>query len=343
MKSSKKSCNHKPFHPPAFGHVKKRYKDGAISFFKDQSLRAFFMYARKNRQRNHQENKSAYKPIIPAVEQALKILLSLAEGPKFKMRLTDICHQTGICKSKGYSILHTLMQYGFIEKDLQTKTYSLGPSLLFLSRNFLDHLYYPDVAAPFLKTLARETGGTAMFGLISGPHVFVLNQREGNANIGFRLRVGQRFHITLGAHGKAIVAFLSETERKTILSRKKLYFYGDPSRMDMKRLKEEITTCRDSGFAYEIGEVTPGVTVISAPVFGFREKLIGCIGLIGVYPKRKIEEYGTKVADVAKQISYKLGADAGSILSMGTKRRKIEGTNKRNILRLLEGASDASF
>ena len=233
------------------------------------------------------------------------------------------------------------MQYGFTEKDLQTKTYSLGPSLLFLSRNFLDNLYYPDIVAPFLESLAKETGGTAMFGLISGSHVFVLNQREGNENIGFRLRFGQRFHITLGAHGKAIVAFLPEAEREAILSRKKLYFHGDPSRVDMKRLKKEFVKCRESGFACDIGEVTPGVTVISAPVFGLREKLIGCIGLIGVYPKSKIQEYGPKVTSVAKQISHKLGANAGSILSMEAKQKKIEKASKGNVLRVSGGESDA--
>jgi hypothetical protein len=84
------------------------------------------------------------------------------------------------------------------------------------------------------------------------------------------------------------------------------------------------------------------VTVISAPVFGLHEKLIGCVGLIGAYPKSKIDEYGAKVASVAKQISHKLGAYAGSILPMETKQKKMEGTSKGNILRVLEGGHDAS-
>lgn len=312
------------------------------SALKGKPERALFVHGKMSQQKNDQKGKSAYKPIVPAVEQASRILICLGESSNSKMSVTDICRQVGIHKSKGYSILHTLMKYGFTEKDQQTKTYSLGPSLLFLSRNFLDGLYYPDVVAPFTESLARDTGGTAMFGLISDSHVFVLNQREGNGNIGFRLRIGQRFHITLGAHGKAIVAFLPEAERKAILSRKKLYFHGDPSRVEMKRLEEEFARCRESGFACDIGEVTPGVTVISAPVFGLREKLIGCVGLIGFYPKRKIEEYGSKVASVAKQISHKLGAYTGSILSMEAKRRKIEGTNKGNILRVLKGENNAS-
>jgi DNA-binding IclR family transcriptional regulator len=121
---------------------------------------------------------------------------------------------------------------------------------------------------------------------------------------------------------------LPEVERNAILSRKKLYFHGDPSRVEMKRLKEEFARCRESGFAYEIGEVTPGVTVISAPVLGLREKLIGCVGLIGVYPKSKIDEYGAKVASVAKQISRKLGAYAGSTLpqSEGRLRAQLKET-----------------
>jgi DNA-binding IclR family transcriptional regulator len=53
--------------------------------------------------------------------------------------------------------------------------------------------------------------------------------------------------------GKAIVVFLSETEREKILFRKNLYFYGDPSRMDKERLLKEIEQCRKRGFAEEIG------------------------------------------------------------------------------------------
>ena len=74
------------------------------------------------------------------------------------MKLTEICKEVGIHKSKGHSILNTLSQFGLVEKDPRTKTYSLGTALIFLSRHVLDHLSYPDIVAPFLEDLARETG-----------------------------------------------------------------------------------------------------------------------------------------------------------------------------------------
>jgi len=253
----------------------------------------------------------AYKSLVPAVEQASRILFCLAEGPRHKWILTDICRKVGIYKSKGHSILNTLMRFGLVEKNLQTKEYYLGPGLIFLSRSVLDNLSYTEIVTPFLEKLAKDTNGTAVFGLISGTHVLVVSKREGNQNIGFGLRLGHRFHITLGAHGKAILSFMSEPEREKVLTKKKLYFYGDVSRMDMKRLSEDIRRCRDLGFAQDIGEVTPGVTVISAPVFGLREKIVGCTILIGTFGASRTEEYGPRVASASGQISHRLGARTG--------------------------------
>jgi len=252
--------------------------------------------------------KSAYKPLVPAVEQASHILLWLAEHQR-KTKLTQICKQVGIHKSKGHSILHTLMQFGFVEKDSLGKTYSLGPNLIFLARSFLDNLSYPEIVVPFLENLARETSATAVFGFISGDHVLVIAKREGNQNIGFTLPIGHRVPITLGAHGKAIVAFMPEKERKKILSSKQLYFFGDTLRIDKKRLQEEFVKCRELGFARDLGEVTPGVNVVSAPVFRVGEKIIGCINLFGTFHQELIDPFGQKVTEIARLVSSKIGAD----------------------------------
>ena len=261
----------------------------------------------------NKKGKSAYKPVVPAVEQASRILLFLEGSPHFKVTLTEIGQQVGIHKSKAFSILNTLKQFGFVEKDSQTKTYSLGTRLIFLARNVLDNLYYPDIVAPFLQNLAIETNGTAVFGLINGEHVFVVSKHEGNQNIGFSVRLGHRFHITLGAHGKAILAFMPESEREKILARKKVYFYWEPSGVNMKLLRGEFARCRELGFAQDIGKITPGVNVVSAPLFAHHEKIIGCLILIGTFQESMIDQYGPKVVHAAKQISIKLGANVENL------------------------------
>ena len=81
--------------------------------------------------------------------------------------------------------------------------------------------------------------------------------------------------------------------------------------MDMKRLSEDMRRCRDLGFAQDIGEVTPAVNVLSAPVFGLREKIVGCTILIGTFGANRAEEYGPRVTSASGQISHRLGARTG--------------------------------
>ena len=132
--------------------------------------------------------------------------------------------------------------------------------------------------------------------------------------MGFTIRLGHRFHITLGAHGKAIVAFMPEADREKILTKKRVYFHGlNISRLNMKRLRDELTKCRQLGYAQDVGEITTGVNFVSAPVFGVQEKIIGCIILIGTFAESLIEKYGPKTADGARQVSYKLGTDVKTL------------------------------
>jgi len=259
------------------------------------------------------QEKSGYKPFVPAVEQAARVLICLGRGPQFRMTLTEICREVGIYKSKGYSILNTLKQFGFVEKDSQTKTYSLGPGILFLSRHLLDHMDIRERVTPFLEELAVDSQSTALLGLISSDQVFVVARHEGNQNIGVTIRLGHRFHITSGAHGKAIVAFMPKEETKRILSRKRLFFYGDPSRLDRERLGQELEACRTSGFSYDLGGLQAGINAVSAPVFGAKGRIIGCLILMGPFSQGLITTNGPKVAATARRISLALGASAESL------------------------------
>jgi len=262
------------------------------------------------------EGKSGYKPLVPAVEQASRVLICLGRSQQFKMTLTEICREVGIYKSKGYSILNTLMQFGFVEKDPQTKTYALGPGLLSLSRHLLDHLDIRERVAPFLKELAVDTQSTALLGMISAEQVFVVAKHEGNRDISITIRLGHRFHITAGAHGKAIVAFMPEAERRRILSRKKLFFYRDPAHMDMGKLKKELEKCRGQGFSQDIGGLQAGINAVSAPLFGPQEKMVGCVILMGTFSEGLVETNGLKLAETAREISSALGVDKMAFSSL---------------------------
>ena len=92
---------------------------------------------------------------------------------------------------------------------------------------------------------------------------------------------------------------------------KKLFFHGDATKFDRKRLKAELARCRETGYAFDMGELNVGINVIASPVFDSQRRVIGSMFIMGIFSEAFIEEYGSIVAESAKHFSSLLGADIG--------------------------------
>jgi DNA-binding IclR family transcriptional regulator len=245
--------------------------------------------------------------IVPAVEQASRILFCMAGHGSSHMSLTDICGKVGIHKSKAYSILLTFQRFGIIQKNVDGKGYSLGPSLMSLSRKVLDNFNIQKSAEPALEELAKKTGGTMTLGLIAEDKVFVAAKYESSADIGVTVRVGHSYPLSYGSHGKAIAAFLPKEKLDNLLKNKQLYFYNKLGSVDNSRLEKELAQCRQDGFALDLGEVTPGLNTVAAPVLGPKSNPIGYITLLGLFNAETALQYGPLIAEAARKISQQVG------------------------------------
>ena len=254
------------------------------------------------------KTRSDDKYVVPALEQALRVLFRMAQAESAHMNLTEICEEVGMHKSTAFCILHTLRKYGLVQTSGRGQGYTLGPGLIGLSRRFLDTLSAPKLAEPLLAELATKAGATAALGLIADKNVFVAAKHEGGRVIGITMRVGHRFPLTYGCHGKAIAAFLPEKELDTLLQDEEPYFHGDPSKFDRDRLNEEMSRCRRDWFAEDLEEMVPGLNVVAAPVLGPNERPIGYIAVLGLLSAEAARECGPLVAEAGKTMSRQLGA-----------------------------------
>jgi DNA-binding IclR family transcriptional regulator len=248
---------------------------------------------------------------VPALEQASRVLFSLADTELSHLSLNEICARVGIHKSRAFAILETLQGFGLVQRNSDGKGYALGPALISLSRKVLDDLSPPRLAEPILKGLARETGSTAILGLIAGSNVYVAAKHEGEGNIGLTMRIGHRLPFTYGAHGKAITAFLPREGQERLLAGGDLQFYGDSARLDRDRLQEELARCRREGFAEDLGQVNPGLNVVTAPVLGSKCMPIGYIEIFVLFSSEAAHRFGPLVAEAGRTLSRQLGCVSG--------------------------------
>ncbi len=249
------------------------------------------------------------KYIVPAVEQAIRVLLCLAGSKSSHMSLTEICEDVGIHKSKAFGILHTLHRFNLVQIRGRKKGYALGTGFLALSRKVLDGINVIAFADPILRELSDQVNGTAALGIVDGDNVVVVSRYEYNKNIGVSIRVGGKVDLSYGAHGKAIAAFMAEDDLDALLQREKLYFHGTPDKLDRDRLMTELEECRKTGYATDFGEVTTGLNVASAPVIDISGKPIGYLLVLGLFTPDDVLEYGPLVAEAGRDLSRQLGAN----------------------------------
>ena len=255
-----------------------------------------------------EKKKSVYKSSAPAVEQAARLMLCLGKARENDMGLTAICNEICIHKSKGFSILNALAQYDLVTKDEKTKTYCLGPALMPLARKAREKLDINAIAKDHLQALAADTKTSVLLGIISNDLFYISGKYDGNDKLSVTVRQHQSLHITHGAHGKAVFAFIDESARNRIFDSDQLFFHGEPEDLDQTRLLQELKDCRQNGYAIDNGEVTPGITAVSAPVFNHNNQVAAAVVLVGTFKKDKFERLGEKTAATARIISRKAGA-----------------------------------
>jgi DNA-binding IclR family transcriptional regulator len=259
---------------------------------------------------SEQKQKGSYSQLVPAVEQATKILRYLATSPGFKTNLKDICGKVGIHNSKGYAILNTLQKAGYVNRDNNAKLYSLGFSLISLGQKTLEGVHSKEIVKPFLEDLSRETHCTALFGVIAADQVVIVGREDSDHDVGVTLRLGDATPLTYSAPGKAIAAFLPEKEREKLLAEENLFFHGELANLDRVKLARELDECRYRGFAEAPGKRSPLVRILASPVLGPKAHPVGVLVIIGIFPKAVVPLYGEKLSEAARQLSIKLGSDA---------------------------------
>ena len=258
---------------------------------------------------------SGYVQSVPAVEQATRILRALADDGSGRVTLAELTRAVGINKSKVLAILNTLVTAGFVARDERLKTYGLGLGLLALSRAVLDQTDATRIARPVLDALALATDGTAWLGLVDGDEIVVVDRREHPAGMGIAARVGRRFPLTWGAHGKAVLAALPEAERERILLDEPLWVHGDSAGggVDLTRLRAELDRCRRLGYSTDLGETRAGVNAIGAVLLKHGDgegpaRVVGCVMVVGTFPVDRVTAYGVEVAAAARELSRRVGA-----------------------------------
>jgi DNA-binding IclR family transcriptional regulator len=250
------------------------------------------------------DTETAEGPIstVRAVDRAIAILQCFS-ADKPAMSVLEIQRRVALSRPTLYRLLQTLAATGLIKAEGDPQRFRLAHGVMKLAHVWLAGLNKVDVARPILDRLREDTGETAaLFVLREEKRICVL-ELESHHALSIARGVGDTGDITLGASGKAILAFLDEPRRDAILDQ----ITNKARRVELAKILESV---RSRGYATSHGEVFVGAVALAAPIFNHNGEVAGCLGVFG--PKARVRDadlahFARQVVEAAAALSAELG------------------------------------
>ncbi|MCP3901700.1 MAG: IclR family transcriptional regulator, partial [Desulfobacteraceae bacterium] len=156
-----------------------------------------------------------------------------------------------------------------------------------------------------------KTRETAHINIVEENHRLCIDTIESPQTLKAGMPMGHRSPLYAGASAKCLLAFLSPDYIKNYIETTLLEPLTGNTISDIKDLKEELDKIQTQGFAVSLGERTPGLGSLSAPVFDNTGVVVASLSLaipeIRFSQNEYLDECINILVNVAKSFSESMG------------------------------------
>ena len=193
---------------------------------------------------------------VPALRRSVAILRQLSASNR-AVSAGTLVRLLDLPRSTVYDLLGVLEELGMVHRV--ESGYVLGPGVHELGASYLRTNPLQNLAAPLVRQLAEETGGTAQLAVLRGWETVYLLKESSPKSLALITAAGVRLPGYLTATGRAIMAHLPKPELLAALQGE-TEFVNRTGRgpRTFSQLSAELSLTRRRGYAEEDGEVTPG-------------------------------------------------------------------------------------
>ena len=254
-----------------------------------------------------------------SLERALQILCSF-RGTQRSASLTEIAKAVEVPKSTSRRLCATLVEYGFLQLDPETKDFSLGPMFFELGGTLVESFSVTRVAAPYLDTLQGAVQQTLWIDVLRDDYLVHIDKREDPSSpIRFGLQVGTRRPPHYGASGHVLMAYLADEEVERLLRKFPLTRLTAKTITDEELYKLKLDDIRRRGYAIDEGETVDVISAVAVPIRDRAGKVAASVG-VGYISHSLSMEQSMKIIDetvnTARAVSQAMGYSAeGPIVS----------------------------
>jgi IclR family KDG regulon transcriptional repressor len=242
-----------------------------------------------------------------AVARTIAILEILASHKS--INLEQLARETSLPKATLLRFLSSLVSLGYVSRD-QYDLYSLTLRMFSVGSHSLEHMDLVGAAKPEAESLEERFGETVHVGILEDDTAVYVLKVESRYNIRMHSRVGKSIPLYCTAIGKALLANLPSSERKTLLRKIRMVPFTPNTLKNVAALEAELGDIRKNGWSMDREEHETGVTCTAAPVRDYSGRVVAAISVswpLFRYDAAHAADYEKAVSAAADRISLSLG------------------------------------
>ncbi len=239
---------------------------------------------------------------VKQIQNALDLIEYFSRTKK-PASLAEIQQHFGWPRSSAYNILNTLVERGYMYEPARRGGYYPTPRLASVAEVIVAADPLNERLAGLLRTLADETGETAIIAAPAGRFSVYLDVIESPEPIRYAGHVGMRIPIHAGASGRALLSLFSQAERASLLSKITLERYSENALMSVEAIEAELSKSAERGWYQSVGEYSADLCAIAIPVMVDERRF--AVAVAG--PQYRLADKCSEVADVLRSVIVRAG------------------------------------
>jgi IclR family KDG regulon transcriptional repressor len=272
----------------------------------DSALGATLMKKIAKRPKRIQEDKN-YIEVMGKIFTVLEYFVEHSNKQKSLM-FSEIAASLPFARTTVHRILYSLEKLGYIEKDDQKSSYRLAGKFFDLTGGAVHFRRLLAVARSEMQTLLLQFGETVNLGVLEDGQITYIDVLQSSSALRIAANPGARNPVHCTSLGKAILAYLPESEALAALDQFPMIRMTSRTITQKKHYMEHLAQVREKAIALDMEEHLSGVVCVAAPIFDRNGKVIASISISGPTPrmKPKLSQMQDEVKIAASNISRML-------------------------------------
>jgi DNA-binding IclR family transcriptional regulator len=216
--------------------------------------------------------------------------------------VSELADELSLGKGTVHKHLTTLRELDCVVKE--GDSYRLGLRFLGLGAGVRARMELYESSYELLKNLASATG--AVVGVMvpeDGLGVYLVRLTDDDSPP-FALHEGERVPLTATAGGKAILAYMPDSQREALLDEHGLPRLTENTITDRTALREELKDVHDRHLAHDRGELETGRHCVAAPIVDGDGSAVGAVTVSGPADRMTEKSANTDIPSIVSSTAY---------------------------------------